>query len=367
MTKHKRLWETFHALTAIDSPSFGERKFCDELKKRLIALGVEVYEDNAGDKIGGDSGNLYGYLPGDTALPPVLLSAHMDTVEPGKGKRAIVDSSGLITSAGDTVLGADDVAGITIILEAITRLRENGRPHRPVELLFPAAEEKYGVGSAVADYSRVASKEAYTLDLCGSIGEAANAAPTIIAFEVSVKGKAAHAGFVAKEGIHAINAVAGAIAALPEPLEGTICNIGQISGGIANNIVPDLCRVSGEIRSLFHDKALAQWEAVKNTFEREAARVGAIAAANMRVETTAYTTPLEARVVQRFKAACAKVGVTDYIHATMGGSDNNNFALRGIEGIVIACSMHDVHSTREYSRLGELQQCVELVLELVKG
>jgi len=362
-----RIWDTFSTLISIDSPSFGERSFCDVLNERLVALGVETYEDNAGDQIGGNSGNLYGFLKGSVLLPPLLLSAHMDTVMPGWSKQAILNESGVITSAGNTVLGGDDVAGITVILEALTRLKESRQPYRPIELLFTVAEESYGLGSDKIDYSRIKAKESYTLDLSGMIGEAANAAPTILSFEITVAGKAAHAGFAPKDGIHAIAAAARAIARVPVgvPKPGVTVNIGKIEGGEANNIVPALCKVTGEIRSLSHDEVLAYWEKVKNIFDEEAKAVGGTATAKHRCEIIAYKTPLDSHVVRQFEQACRKINVPVSIHSTLGGSDQNNFARHGIQGLVIACSMHNVHSTREFCRLDELEQCVELVSVLM--
>lgn len=364
---NSRIWETFSALTSIDSPSFKERAFCDELKIRLASLGIKVFEDDAGMKIGGSCGNLYGFLPGSLPLEPLLFSAHLDTVEPGISKKAVLGEDNMITSDGTTVLGADDVAGITAILEALTLLKEQNIPHRPIELLFPVAEERYGLGSAVADYSRIKSKECYTLDLGGAIGEAANAAPTLLSFEIIVKGKAAHAGFSPKDGIHAIHAASKAVARLPlgEPAPGVTLNVGKISGGEATNIVPALCTVSGEIRSLFHSAVLEQWQQVESIFLEEAENIGAVVKSNCRFEIIAFETSLESSVANRFMRACKKVGLTANIHSTLGGSDQNNFAQHGIEGLVLACSMHDVHSTREFCRLNEMERCAELVLSLM--
>ncbi|MDR2648458.1 MAG: M20/M25/M40 family metallo-hydrolase [Clostridiales bacterium] len=363
-----RLWETFHSLTAIDSPSLGERRLCDFLKKQLSELGIACYEDSAGEIIGGSCGNLYGFLPGDFG-DAILLSAHMDTVEPSHGKKATLQANGIITSESDTVLGADDAAGITVILEAIRRLNESGVSHRPVELIFPVAEETFGLGSAVADYSRFRSKEAYVLDLSGQIGEAANTAPTLTAFTIAIHGKAAHAGFAPQEGIHAIAAAAKAIARIPmgEIKPGLCCNIGTVIGGRAKNIIPEDCRVTGEIRSLSHDDATALWEDIKAAFIEEAAAIGAVAEISEDVALTAYETSLNSLTVRRFKKACAAAGIACNIHSTMGGSDNNNFALHGIEGLVLACSMHDVHSVGEFCDLNELEECAQLVTHLITG
>jgi tripeptide aminopeptidase len=362
-----RLWETFSALTAIDSPSFGERALCSALKERLGQMGAQMHEDGAGALFGGSCGNLYAFLPGSLPLPPLLLSAHMDTVEPGRGKKAVLGARGVITSSGDTILGADDVAGIAVILEALTRLDESGTPRRPAEVLFTVAEERYGLGSAAADYSRIRAKEAYTLDLCGGPGQAANAAPTLLSFELTVTGRAAHAGLAAQDGVNAIAAAAKAIARVPQgaPQPGVTVNIGKITGGEAGNIIPARCSVTGEIRSLSHEAAGEMWEHIRGVFAQECEAAGASLQAEHRVEITAYATPREAAVVRRFEKACESIGVTPDIHPTMGGSDQNNFARHDIEGLVMACAMYEAHSTREYCRLDELEQCVGLLMALL--
>ncbi|MDR1465348.1 MAG: M20/M25/M40 family metallo-hydrolase [Oscillospiraceae bacterium] len=362
-----RLWETFRRLAEIYSPSLGERAFCGALRRELEERGCACAEDGAGAAIGGTCGNLYAFAPGDLPLPPLLFSAHMDTVEPAEDKRAVLREDGRIVPEGDTILGADDAAGIAVLLEALIRLRETGAPHRPLELLFPAAEELYGLGSAAADYGLLRAREAYVLDLGGKIGEAANAAPSILAFTVTLRGKAAHAGFAPEEGIHAISAAAKAIARLPlgTPRPGVTCNIGTIAGGTAGNIVPALCVARGEIRSLSHRAAEMQWAEVREIFLREARAAGAEADFEARWEITAYETPPDSLVVRRFRAACEAVGVPCRVGPTLGGSDNNNFACHGIQGLVIACAMYEVHSTREYSSLDELEQCVRLVLHLM--
>jgi tripeptide aminopeptidase len=359
--------KTFGELVSIYSPSFGERELCDALKPKLEALGASVWEDNAGLLIGGNCGNLYGFLPGELPGPPILLSAHLDTVEPALGKKAIFKDGGLITSDGTTILGADDASGITIILEALERIKEAGTPRRSVELLFPVAEEKYGLGSAVADYSKLKAKESFVFDLEGEIGEAANKAPTIIAFSATIKGAASHAGFAPQDGIHAIQAAAKAISRIPMgiPEPGLTCNIGTISGGKARNIIPEQCDITGEIRGFDHSAALARLDAAKAVFEEEAQAIGASAIFSHKIEITAYETLASSPAAMRFRRACEAEGVPCRIHSTLGGSDNNNFFLHGIEGLVLACSMHDVHSARESASLAELEKCVNLTARIL--
>lgn len=130
MINNNRLFTLFEQLVSIDSPSFGEREICDFIKTKFSESGIAFYEDDAGDKIGGSCGNLYAYIDGALDLPPLLFCAHMDTVEPSRGKRMQINKNGVITSDSQTVLGADDCAGIAAILEALATLKETGAAHR---------------------------------------------------------------------------------------------------------------------------------------------------------------------------------------------------------------------------------------------
>ena len=92
MANRERMINDFLELSATDSVSFKERKFADKLKQKLEKLGLKVHEDSVSEKIGSDAGNIYAFWKGEEKLPSILLSAHMDTVEPGIGKKAIYDS-----------------------------------------------------------------------------------------------------------------------------------------------------------------------------------------------------------------------------------------------------------------------------------
>ena len=140
MIREERLLGAFRELVSIDNPTLRERGVCDHLLRRYAALGIRLQEDGTGAAIGGNAGNLYAFAPGDEALAPILLSAHMDAVTPACGKKAVLHPDGRITSDGTTVLGADDLSDLCAILEAVTSVLEDGRPHRPIELLFDAAE-----------------------------------------------------------------------------------------------------------------------------------------------------------------------------------------------------------------------------------
>jgi len=365
----ERLIALFSSLVSIDSKSFGEHEMCDFLRHELIRLGFSTTVDDADFKLSGSSGNLYGFLPGTIPGEPLLFCTHMDTVEPSSGKQAILMENGIIRSNGNTVLGADDCAGIAAILEALRTLEENHLPHRSIEVLFTVAEEQYCRGIAQFDYSRLRSKDAYILDLSGPIGTAAEKAPTILSFTVTVTGKAAHAGFAPQDGIHAILAAANAISVLPMGKidKDTTLNIGIIQGGTATNIVPDRCTVIGEIRSYSHETALDASRLIQTQFLHSAQALGAAIEFQQEVRCQAYAVNPESPTVQRFEQACRSCGLTPALEPTFGGSDNNFLQQNGVNGLVIACAMHQCHSCEEYTTVQELCQIAEITLSLMQS
>jgi len=115
--------DTFQTLVQIDSPTGHEEKMAEFLMAFLSKRNIPAERDAIG--------NIFARVPG--VGEPVFLSAHMDTVEPGRGVVPIV-KNGIVISKGDTILGADNKATIAVILDFLGRL-EN-KKHRPLEILF---------------------------------------------------------------------------------------------------------------------------------------------------------------------------------------------------------------------------------------
>lgn len=367
-----RITDEFCSLAAIDSESLHERRMADVLKQKLHELGFSVSEDCAGKKLEGNAGNVYGILKGEPARKPLLFSAHMDTVKPGIGKKALVHPDGTITGNGTAVLGADDINGIVEILEGIRMVQESGLPHGDIEVLFPPAEELYAKGSAYFDFSKIRSKHAYVLDMSEPVGKAAYKAPSIISFKITVKGRAAHAGFAPENGANAIQTAACAIARLEFGHVGdgeTTFNIGAIQGGTAPNIVPDEAVLIGEVRGYVHENALLQLEKAEKIFREEALKNGCQIQFEKEVHVYAYETDLKEDVCRRFVRACEAAGIPEppegRFRKTFGGSDNNTFAKHGISGIVLGNGMRDSHTIHENTTVNQLSLGAELVAQLI--
>lgn len=363
----KRLVEEFKKLVSIDSLSFHERDMADYLKEKMGLFGIELAEDDSVDKTGGNCGNLYGCFHGTTDEEPLLFLAHMDTVAPGVGKRAIEHEDGTITSDGRTVLGADDASALAVILEAVQEIYEEKLPHRDIEILFTTAEEAYTVGASAFDLSKVRSKKAFVLDVSGPVGGYQLTEPTLISFTFTIKGKASHAGFEPEAGVNAILAASRAIGKIPmgRPDDHSTFNIGLISGGTATNIVPDKVTVSGEIRSLIHEDALKMYSNAEEVFRQEAVELGAEVEVQHKIFLEAYKIEEDDPAFLKYKEVLKKHHIEPCDRKSFGGSDNNVLRRNGIDGVCIANAMNKIHSCEEYTNIRDLIQVTEIVRDLM--
>ena len=367
--KDKRVIDRFIELASIDGESFNERLVADYIIRRFQSLGIHLSEDDTAGKIGGGCGNLYGFAEGRGKYAdsePVLFCAHMDTVAPGNNKKIIIKDDGTITSDHTTVLGADDRVGIAGIIEAYTGVVEEELDHPPIEFLFTVAEEVYGLGSTALDYSKIRSGLAFAPDCSGEYGVYSSCEPTLISFEVRIKGKSSHAGYEPEKGINAIAAAAAAISRIKQGWadDHTTLNIGTIEGGSVTNAVPENCFVKGEIRSGVHEDAHRTMESVKSIFSEEASRAGAQVFIDTQERITVYRKDPDAvpgSALDRYKRALEKQGKTAAAKKSFGGSDINSLIKNGIDGLNIYGPMHNIHTTEEYTTVQEIVSFTELI------
>lgn len=79
----------------------------------------------------------------------------------------------------------------------------------------------------------------------------------------------------------------------------------------------------------------------------------------------AYKVAEDSFVIRKYDKALKKLGYGEPdIISSFGWSDNNNFCLHGIEGVVLFNAMNNVHMVSEYFYLDELVKSIEIVLEL---
>ena len=368
MIVKERVLQEFMELVAIPSSTRAERQIADALTKKLLAIGLQVEEDNVGEKIGGTAGNLIARLPGNVlGAPCIMLSAHMDCVEPCNGIRPQY-KDGVITSAGDTILGSDCKSGIVPILEALRRLQEEKLPHGEILVVFTVAEEGGLNGAKNIDPAKIRADYGYALDGSGVPGVITNMAPGQNHLRLIAHGKTAHAGLEPEKGINAIMLAGKALSELPQgriDFE-TTCNIGLIKGGTATNIVPDQVEVTVEARSRNEQKLAELTAQIVDSFTRIVEINGGKAECTVTKKYDPFVLKEDSLVVATALKAAQALGLATLVEGGGGGSDANFFNCYGIPSAVLGTGMAKVHTKEEYILEEHLYQTTEWTLELIK-
>ncbi len=374
MINPERLAESFTRLVKIDSVSRQESDICKVLRDIFEDLGAETWVDDAGKAVGSNTGNLIARFTGNVEVPAMMLNAHLDTVEPGRGITPVY-RDGVFTSDGTTILGADDKSAIAILLEVLRVLREERIPHGPLEVVLTICEEVGLQGAKHLDLSRLTATFGYALDATDTSGVITRA-PGANHVKFIVHGKDAHAGAAPEKGINAIAIAAKAIAGLTLGRidRETTCNIGVIQGGMATNIIPSMVTVEGEVRSHDPQKLADVTQTFVDAFETAVwDYVPPSAEAGVpRLETeiipdfTRTHIPEDHPVVTLAIQAAQNLGRTLIPKVTGGGADANVFFSKGIMVGVLGTGMRDMHTLREWVRLSDMVQTTELVLEIIR-
>jgi tripeptide aminopeptidase len=376
MINQERIKNLLLELVQIDSHSRKERDVAERIKKYCEEMGAEVLIDDAGEKVGGNSGNVIarfkGTIPG---AEPIMMSAHMDTVVPGENVKPIVEGD-IIRTDGTTVLGGDDKSGCAVIIETVRCLHEQNIPHTGIEAIFSICEEVGLLGAKNVDTSKIESKYGIVFD-SDDPGFLFTKGPSANHLEFKVYGLESHAGVAPEEGISAIKIAAEAIAAmkLGRIDEETTANIGVIRGGEATNIITNFVSLKGEARSLDESKLDAQCAHMVKCFEDAAAKYVVTVAGKTtkgRVESTvereysAMDVPDSSRVVQLVIRAAARLGKDVKTLASGGGCDANIFNRKGIECANLGTGMRAIHTVNEWLDVKDLYASAEMTLEILK-
>lgn len=368
----ERMLAEFKEIVALPCHSLQERPVFELLKGKLEALGFTVEEDDAGEKLGGNCGNLWAFLPASAGVEGavrVLLSAHMDGVEPCGGT-TVIQKDGVLYSDGTTILGGDDKSGVEGILEGIRMLLEEGAPHGDIQILFTVCEEGGVNGSRCLDRSKLRADVGYALDGEGAPGEIVVGAPGQKKYKIDIIGRTAHGGLEPEKGINSIMIAAKALADVKRYGridEETTCNIGIIGGGNATNIVPDLVTIEGDARSRNKEKLEAICKEIVETIATSAEKYGAKAEVFVDNKYDSFAVAENSDVVALAKAACAMHGFTPDITVTGGGSDANFLNAYGLPSVILGTGMAHVHTVDEYIKEEDLYNTALMVHGILKA
>ena len=352
----ERMIKQFMDMVQIDSESGNEARFIDYLVGEFKKLGAEVSKDSYGNLIA----KLY--AKNCKGKDTVLLSCHADTVKPGKGIEPVL-KDGVIRSKGDTILGADDKAGIAELLEAL-RIAEI---YPPIEVAISRQEEVGIIGVKNLDFNRLKAKKGFLLDN-DTLETIVIGGPSYFAIDVNIKGRSAHAGMEPEKGISAILAASKAICAikLGRLDHETTANVGVINGGMIRNGVPESVTFLAECRSLNHQKGEKLAQDMEKIIREEVESIGATVDIKVDNLCKAVDIPEDSWTVEISKKALKKVGINAKTTFITGFTDASIYNNRNIEMAVVGIGARLEHSCDEHIYIADMDKALAMIVEILR-
>ena len=369
---------------------------------RQKVLGAALVEEmkaiGIADAFMDENGYVYGTVPGDPSLPTIGLIAHMDTAPqaPGANVRPrVVEFTGedvclneekgmylrasdypylnncigkhLVVTDGNTLLGADNKAGVAEIMACAEYLIQNKPRHATLKIGF-TPDEEIGRGADEFDVDGFAADYAYTVDggeLGGVEYETFNAA----AATVTIKGLSIHPGAAKNKLINASQVAMEFHAMLPvherpESTEGYegFCMLRDISSNIEEAVMHYIVRD--------HDDE--KFEQKKDRFYQIAVYLDSIYGEgtvevemndsyyNMRrqIEPVMY-------VVDRARAAMERLGITPYSVPVRGGTDGARLSYMGLPCPNLCTGGENYHGRFEFIPVEDMEKCVRMLVNIL--
>lgn len=304
---------------------------------------------------------------------PILLLAHMDTVDEVSGKNVnpvitTKDDDTIIASDGTTLLGADDKAGIAAIVTATEYFLSNPEiMHGPFELIF-SPDEETGHGMDKVPLNLIKSKSAYTVD-GGDLGEMETECFNAWSATIEFTGKACHTGS-AKKGkmVNAAVMASSFIANLPrhkapettENFEGFIAPM-KINGTIE----------SATVELLLRSFNMEEIEDEKRMIEKLAQSTELIFGGKAQVFFNQQYLNMKEnldknpKVVERLIKAFNEANVPVVNTPIRGGTDGSRLTEMGIPTPNIFTGAHNFHSRTEWCSLNQMSKSADILINLL--
>ena len=357
------------------------------LVEELGRLGLE-------DATMDDGGFTFATLPGDG--PVVGLLAHVDTTPevPGAGVEPLVHRSydgsvielprggtvldpatmpvlagktghDIVTSSGDTLLGADDKAGVAEIMTAVAHLAAHPELPRPTLRVGFTPDEEIGLGATRFDLERFGASCAYTLD--GSQpGELQDESFSALGITVTFRGVDVHPGWATGKLVNATRLAGRFLAALPPELtpEAT-----QDREGFVHAYEVDATTARAVIKLIardFDDDLLEQHAAL---VRRIAEEVAPDAELEVKEQYTNMRRHLEAfpEVVERAAVAIRAEGLEVLRVPIRGGTDGSVLSARGLPTPNLFTGGHEYHSRREWASVQDMASAAAVIVRLAEA
>src|SRR5579875_604597 len=353
--------QTLIALAGVPSVSGQEDTVRAYLTSRLERLGLAPTVDVAGNLIARVAA-----VPSERdGEAPLLLNAHMDRTPPGLAHTPII-ADGVMRSDGTTNLGADDSAGLAIILHTLEELQTRAISHPPLLVVFTVGEEVGLTGAKAFDPTPWGAQEGIIFDNAGEPGDVVTRAATYVAVDVLIHGVGGHPGKGLAGTANAIEIFRRAVYPVGSlDNDTTRITFGRIEAGTARNAIPRELRAQGEIRTLREGAELQSLrKQIANAFTEAADALGGSAEVTFDTHCDSYIVDAEEPLLRAYVDALRARGKPFHPVTTFIGSDASALR-RHVRAFTVSTGAMNEHTTEEWIALAPLADLVENAVALL--
>jgi len=374
-----------------------QKKLSTLLAEQLKVLGLE-------DAMTDEFGYVYATIPANTnkKVPTICFCSHVDTAPDCSGTNvkplvhhhysgediilpddttqilSVKDypylkqhiGKTIITASGNTLLGADDKAGVAIIMDMVQYITSHPQIlHGKIKILF-TPDEEVGKGTAKVDLKKLDADFGYTLD-GGELGTLEDETFSADAATITVNGVIAHPGYAKNKLVNALKIVGEILAALPKnefspettseregfvhpvSIEG-IAEKASIQFIVRDFITAKLAEHEARLKQIA-ENIVATYQGVTMQFDvQEQYR-------NMKEVLDKYP-----QVVANAATAFKRAGINVIKEPIRGGTDGSRLSFMGLPSPNIFTGMQAIHSKKEWVGISDMEKAVEVLVNLVQ-
>jgi len=276
----------------------------------------------------------------------------------------------IITASGSTLLGADDKAGVAIVMAMARHLLSNpDLPHGPIRICF-TPDEEVGRGVDPRLPGDLEAMAAYTLD-GAELGEIVYETFSADKAEVRVTGVSIHPGHAKDTLVNALHLAAKIIELLPhvtrtpETTEGRagFIHVYQMSGTSSEAVLHFILR-DFELDGLRAHGELV--EQVCATVQATEPRARIACTITPQYRNMRYWLEKDMRPVELAREACRRVGLEPRSAPTRGGTDGSRLTEMGLPTPNLFTGMQNIHGPHEWVSVQDMAQATEMCVELAQ-